>query len=220
MTDPRGVSVALRDLADGYKSTFLWVTDFLGWALTARGEDRTPVEGIIVIDEIEQHLHPRWQQRIVGALREAWPQVQFFAATHSPLVARNFQRLSEAGPHRHYHLSNSQEQESVEAVEVVNLAGSRTDQVLASVAFDFVIDHDPDVDNILADLSSLAGNEFLTDAQRKRAAELLVIVNRIGSMRDGQTEPERSAAFWAELVTRSAINDFETDFLGLDSDQD
>ena len=30
--DPRNVEVALRDLADGYKSTFLWVTDFLGWA--------------------------------------------------------------------------------------------------------------------------------------------------------------------------------------------
>ena len=34
--DPRKVNIALRDLADGYKSTFLWVTDFLGWALGFR----------------------------------------------------------------------------------------------------------------------------------------------------------------------------------------
>ena len=219
VTDPRGVDVALRDLADGYKSTFLWVTDFLGWALAAKGESRTPLEGIVVIDEIEQHLHPKWQRRIVKDLREAWPKVQFFAATHSPLVARSFQSLSGDGPHRHYHLSNSDEHQPVEANEVRTLAGSRTDQVLASEAFDFVVDYDPDAQEILAELSSLVGDELLTEAQRKRAQELFDIVTTIESMRAGQSAPERYAALWADLIKRSALNDLEAELEGLGSDQ-
>jgi predicted ATP-binding protein involved in virulence len=42
--------------------------------------------GIVLIDEIEQHLHPGWQQRILPALREAFPRVQFIVTTHSPEV--------------------------------------------------------------------------------------------------------------------------------------
>jgi predicted ATP-binding protein involved in virulence len=42
--------------------------------------------GIVLIDEIEQHLHPGWQQRILPALREAFPKVQFIVTTHSPEV--------------------------------------------------------------------------------------------------------------------------------------
>lgn len=42
--------------------------------------------GIVLIDEIEQHLHPGWQQRILPALRDAFPEIQFIVTTHSPEV--------------------------------------------------------------------------------------------------------------------------------------
>lgn len=42
--------------------------------------------GIILIDEIDLHLHPAWQQRIIAALRRAFPQMQFIVSTHSPQV--------------------------------------------------------------------------------------------------------------------------------------
>ncbi len=214
VTDPRGVDVALRDLADGYKSTFLWITDFLGWAFDVKAEDQTPIEGIVVIDEIEQHLHPRWQKRIVRMLQKAWPQVQFFAATHSPLVARSFTSVTDRGPHRHYHLRDSEDGTRVESVPILPLGGKRTDQILASEAFDYLIDDDPDSEQILEELSFLAGNEFLTIDQKKRANELLEIVQQIQSMRTGQTEIERSAAFWAEMTRRSMINHLEHETQG------
>jgi predicted ATP-binding protein involved in virulence len=43
-------------------------------------------KGIVLIDEVDQHLHPGWQQRILTALRRAFPRVQFIVTTHSPEV--------------------------------------------------------------------------------------------------------------------------------------
>ena len=207
VSDPRKVNIALRDLADGYKSTCLWVTDFLGWALASGRGFETPFDGIVVIDEIEQHLHPKWQKRVISDLRETWPHVQFFAATHSPLVARSFQSISSDGPHQHYHLKNAEGDNGVEAVAVPPLGGRRTDQILASEAFDYLIDDDPDAEQILEELSFLVGNEHLSDNRRELLADYLEKVKQIQSIRKGQTKTELSATELVELTQRSLIDD-------------
>jgi len=55
-------------------------------------------KGIVQIDEIEMHLHPRWQQEVIPNLQEAFPKIQFIITTHSPQVlttveAKNIQGL-------------------------------------------------------------------------------------------------------------------------------
>ena len=50
------------------------------------GEGVVNQRGIVVIDEIDAHLHPAWQQRILQALRDTFPNVQFIVTAHSPLV--------------------------------------------------------------------------------------------------------------------------------------
>ena len=84
-----GKSMPLRDLADGFKSTFLWVSDFIGWSIDKRksGSALFDVSGVVLVDELEQHLHPSWQQKIVSQLRKTFPHIQFITSTHSPLVA-------------------------------------------------------------------------------------------------------------------------------------
>jgi predicted ATP-binding protein involved in virulence len=74
-----GKKMPLRDLADGYKSTFLWITDFLGWAISFNPRIRkgANAKGIILIDEIEQHLHPKWQKEIIEQLKKQFPKSQF-----------------------------------------------------------------------------------------------------------------------------------------------
>ena len=212
--DPHNVDIALRDLADGYKSTFLWVTDFLGWAAALKGELDSSTAGIVIIDEIEQHLHPKWQKRVISDLREAWPRVQFFAATHSPLVARSFQSSSDNGSNRHYHLRESEDNRGVEAVEVASLDGMRTDQILASPAFDFLVDIDPDSAQIIQELAFLAGSKSLNNEQKEVFAEYRELVKEIDAIRRGQTETERTAAQMAELMERKLIDDLERKLLG------
>lgn len=81
----------LSELGDGYKAVINWVMDLLSWwFLRENGKSEwnlKSLRGIVLIDEIEQHLHPKWQKRIFSRLREKFPNIQFIVATHSPLVA-------------------------------------------------------------------------------------------------------------------------------------
>jgi len=83
-----GGRVPLEGWADGYRLTFNWILDLYAWALRARSLDEEGhIEGILLIDEIEQHLHPSMQAEILPRLSELFPKLQIFATTHSPLVA-------------------------------------------------------------------------------------------------------------------------------------
>lgn len=81
-------------LSDGYQAMLSWVADLLGHAVLELEDEADPaqLEGIVLLDEIDLHLHPTWQRRIVPLLREAFPKLQFIVTTHSPLVLTGFER--------------------------------------------------------------------------------------------------------------------------------
>ncbi len=83
----RGSKQPLSASGDGYHSTVTWVLDLLSWRYLYGSDNLTDIHGIVLIDEIEQHLHPRWQRNIMQLLKDSFPNVQFIATTHSPLVA-------------------------------------------------------------------------------------------------------------------------------------
>jgi len=80
-------------LSQGYQSTFAWVADLLGHAFLDADGPVVPweMEGIVLLDEIDLHLHPTWQRRIVPILRSVFPRLQFIVTTHSPLVLTGFE---------------------------------------------------------------------------------------------------------------------------------
>jgi AAA domain, putative AbiEii toxin, Type IV TA system len=83
-----GMNVPLEGLADGYRVAFNWIMDLFGRAL--RPGWLTPegsVAGLVLIDEIDQHLHPSLQTQVVTELTSTFPESQFVVTTHSPLVA-------------------------------------------------------------------------------------------------------------------------------------
>lgn len=71
---------------DGHRVTMSLLADLIGWA-TLFDQDMlaTKVSGVVLIDEMEQHLHPSWQRQILSLLRQQFPAVQFIVTTHSPL---------------------------------------------------------------------------------------------------------------------------------------
>lgn len=77
-------------LSDGVRNVIALVADIahrcarLNPQFGAEAARKTP--GIVLIDEVDMHLHPSWQQVIIGSLREAFPLVQFIVTTHSPQV--------------------------------------------------------------------------------------------------------------------------------------
>ncbi len=82
------VKVGIEELSDGYQAMLAIVLEILTQAALESSEvpDPTTLEAVILIDEIEAHLHPRWQRSVVPLLREIFPQCQFIVTTHSPLV--------------------------------------------------------------------------------------------------------------------------------------
>ncbi len=96
-----GAHVPLEGWADGYRMTFCWLIDFYGWALRAGAFDAEgEVSGILLVDELEQHLHPAMQRELLARLGEALPRVQIIATTHSPLVALTAQTDEIVALHR------------------------------------------------------------------------------------------------------------------------
>ena len=82
--------VPLTGLSLGYQTTLAWTVD-LAWRLYDQfPESSNPLAepAIVLIDEIDLHLHPRWQRRIMGDLTKNFPRIQFIATAHSPLMVQ------------------------------------------------------------------------------------------------------------------------------------
>ncbi len=80
--------VTFPELSHGTRSVFAWLSQFmLGMAQHYEDEpDWKSKDGIFIIDEIDAHLHPSWQRRIIPTLQRHFPNVQIFASTHSPMM--------------------------------------------------------------------------------------------------------------------------------------
>lgn len=80
--------IPFKALPMGYKRIFSIVLD-IAYRSFILNQD-TESEGIVLIDEIELHLHPTLQQEVLQRLRKTFPKIQFIVTTHSPLVISNF----------------------------------------------------------------------------------------------------------------------------------
>jgi energy-coupling factor transporter ATP-binding protein EcfA2 len=83
---PQG-RISLDQLSDGYRAMIVLAVDLMS-VFHMRYGSMDAAEGIVLIDEIGAHLHPRWQMRIVDSFRTAFPRVQVIATTHDPLCLR------------------------------------------------------------------------------------------------------------------------------------
>ena len=86
-----GKELYLDQLSDGERSLLAIVADLVRRLSLANPELGDPLRGagIVLIDELELHLHPTWQRTIVDKLRTTFPNIQFIATTHSPFVIQS-----------------------------------------------------------------------------------------------------------------------------------
>ncbi len=79
----------IGSMSDGYRGTLSLIADIayrMASLNPAMGERVLETPGIVLIDEVDLHLHPRWQARILEDLVRIFPNVQFIVTTHSPIV--------------------------------------------------------------------------------------------------------------------------------------
>lgn len=91
-----GTELILNQLSHGEKTMLAMVGDLARRLAIANPSFNTPLEGkgIVLIDEIELHLHPKWQRSIIPNLEKTFPNCQFIIATHSPQVVSHAVRGS------------------------------------------------------------------------------------------------------------------------------
>lgn len=82
-------SLPIRCLSAGYQS-LIWMIADIAYRMAVLNpnlrEKTSETPGIVLIDEIDMHLHPKWQWNIIEALQQTFPNVQFIASTHSPIL--------------------------------------------------------------------------------------------------------------------------------------
>lgn len=95
LIDRKGVALPVRQLSDGERGSLALVLDLtrrLSQANPGLDDPAANGPGVVLIDEIDLHLHPKWQREIVRNLPDAFPQLQFIATTHSPQVVGEVSR--------------------------------------------------------------------------------------------------------------------------------
>jgi hypothetical protein len=130
----RGLEVPWTLLSDGAQSYMAWLFDLLYWLPRwAPDGDARSVRGTVLIDEVDQRMHPRWQQTLLEQLSGGLPNLQFICSAHSPLVAGGLRSenltLLEPDP-------DAPGQGAMEATRLVeDLYGRTADGVLSSSYF-------------------------------------------------------------------------------------
>ena len=95
-TDGNGCDIAVEELSDGYRSVLSMTFELIRQMQKAYPNDnifsgdltKVIVPGVVLIDEVDAHLHPSWQRQIGLWFREHFPNIQFIVTTHSPFVCQ------------------------------------------------------------------------------------------------------------------------------------
>jgi hypothetical protein len=88
--------VPFQALSDGYRAFVGWVADLLYHACftCSKGKKLVDHRGVVLVDEIDLHLHPKWQTHVVKTVARALPKMQFVFTSHSPLVAGSLEWMN------------------------------------------------------------------------------------------------------------------------------
>lgn len=99
LKDRNGLQLAWSEMSDGYRAALALLADILRHLINAYGIDglakrdedgklRIVRSGVVMIDEIDAHLHPEWQREIGFWLKGHFPNIQFLVTTHSPIICQ------------------------------------------------------------------------------------------------------------------------------------
>jgi predicted ATP-binding protein involved in virulence len=167
-------TLRVRQLSDGERGVLALVLDLtrrLVQANPAMADPAAEAEAVVLIDEIDLHLHPKWQRQIVRNLTTAFPRCQFIATTHSPQVIGEVEhdRIQIIADGQVYSPTHSFGVDSSRVLEEIMHADPRAQEV----------------NQLLSELSQETGKQHF-----ERARELLAAL----TARLGEDDPEVTRA--------------------------
>lgn len=209
---PGGKTMVLVDgdplevVSDGYRSIIAVACDIMkgvgGLDLVGGGvSDLRRARGIVLIDELGAHLHPRWRMQITDRLRRAFPNVQFLVTTHEPLCLRGLQQNEVIKVSKY-------ETHGVVLQEIeMSPARYRVDQLLTSDFFGLDSAIDPELDALYRRYYELRRDRRLNDDEQNELQRLEERLNQhrlrpvLGYTRRDQLMYEAIDSFLADEPT-------------------
>ncbi len=192
--DARGAPLHASVLSSGTQGTLLWIyalaIEMVGHYEFALDWHEKPA--ILLIDEIENHLHPTWQRRVIPALLDHFPNLQIFATTHSPFVVAGLK----AGQ---VHLLNRDANGIVTATtNTEDIIGWTMDEILRTW---MGVDDPTDLTTIERDkrLRELREKESLTDEEE---SELNMLRRQVNEAHLSRSVPAEERESYANLMQR------------------
>jgi hypothetical protein len=185
----------VRELSDGFQSVLALALDLL-FHFSASSHDPRAVEALVLIDEIEVHLHPTWKLRIVRDLRRIFRRARFIVTTHDPLCVQGL------APGELHVLTRDERSRAVHVRQADVPLGLRADQVLTGEWFGMGSTRDPDTRRLMTRHAELLRVGDPTGAQQEEQSRVEgVLRERLG--RFGESPYERAGLqAYAELAPR------------------
>jgi predicted ATPase len=170
-----GVSTPIITLSDGYRSILALAGDFVWRLIEAFPKSKDPLkeEGILLIDELDIHLHPIWQRKIAHQLQTIFPNFQFIVATHSPLIAAG------AGKHAKTYRFFRDEMGNIQTETIENIAFKEIDQILQGHAFGLVSTFSIEAEQTMQEYLKLKDKPNKSTLEKKKFEQLTLFATEI-----------------------------------------
>jgi energy-coupling factor transporter ATP-binding protein EcfA2 len=203
--------VSIDQLSQGMSSIIAWVGTLLQrmYDIYEDRDDPTAETAFVLIDELDAHLHPAWQRLLPSLTRQHFPQVQFLATSHSPLIASSlrsgelFVAIREPRPN----VDGTEQLVATITAAEVDPQGLRADQILTSPLFGLMTSRSPEFGNQVDRYSQLMTSGSLTPEEQAEVRRLKSAI--AASYRDGETAVEREAEAKQDAELEQALADVE-----------
>lgn len=157
--------INLRDLSFGYQTLTALIVDIASKMMEQYPESENPLTEpvIVLIDEIDLHLHPKWQRTVIDKLSQNFPKAQFIATSHSPLIV---QAAQDKGANIVVCRKEGEKVIIDNNPDEVN--GWRIDQILISDLFDTGSSRSFETENYIKEKNNILSQRDLLESDKKR----------------------------------------------------
>ncbi len=194
-----GTSHELRieQLSEGYKIVIATVADLAARMAEANPDMDNPLaaKGIVLIDEVDLHLHPKWQRSILQDLHRVFPNVQFIVSTHSPIIVVGAAEIAQVV---NLNTIPDDTDDVVPSITVSNVG-----QVLLSELFGLKSLQSPEWDEKIQERDEILAKPELTAEDETRLAQLDEEMKGLTSLQDSNAI--RSAQLLEKLARQLNI---------------
>lgn len=192
-----GRSTSIEALSEGYRSVLTMTVDMLR-EFSKYFNNLEEAQGVVLIDEIETHLHPRWKMQVMTSLRRVLPKVQFIATTHDPLCLRGMDDGEVVV------LQRSDGREVRQLLDLPSIRGMTAEQLLTSDYFGLASTADPSLElRLMREANDYARRRPTGKVGIQVSEQTKAMLNRL-SLGDTPSEQIMQAALERYLTERES----------------